>query len=143
MKRTGIIRVGLVVGALATGKAVQQDRRLFGRLRRQVRTTLGVEMEGAAIGEVAARFKKQAIVIKAVSDHADEDKDDSFRTFAPDELIISTHPVGRSNWLERDVVGKARERFALPVTHVVVDLDAAQAPATASQNGASTAATSI
>jgi hypothetical protein len=50
--------------------------------------------------------------------------DDALRTFAPDELIISTHPEGRSNWLERNVVTHARERFALPVTHVVVDLEA-------------------
>jgi len=50
--------------------------------------------------------------------------EDALRTFRPDELIISTHPLGRSHWLERGVVEKARERFALPVTHVVVDLDA-------------------
>ncbi len=50
--------------------------------------------------------------------------EDALRTFRPDELIISTHPQGRSHWLERGVVQKARERFALPVTHVVVDLDA-------------------
>ncbi len=50
--------------------------------------------------------------------------EDALRTFRPDELIISTHPPGRSHWLERGVVEKARERFALPVTHVVVDLDA-------------------
>jgi hypothetical protein len=50
--------------------------------------------------------------------------EDALRTFAPDELIISTHPEGRSNWLERGVVSGARERFAMPVTHVVVDLDA-------------------
>jgi hypothetical protein len=50
--------------------------------------------------------------------------EDALRTFRPDELIISTHPEGRSHWLERGVVEKARERFALPVTHVVVDLDA-------------------
>ncbi len=50
--------------------------------------------------------------------------EDALRTFAPDELIISTHPEGRSHWLERGVVSGARERFALPVTHVVVDLDA-------------------
>jgi GABA permease len=49
--------------------------------------------------------------------------EDALRTFAPDELIISTHPPGRSNWLERGVVTSARERFALPVTHIVVDLD--------------------
>jgi GABA permease len=50
--------------------------------------------------------------------------EDALRTFAPDELIISTHPEGLSNWLERGVVENARERFALPVTHVVVDLAA-------------------
>jgi hypothetical protein len=48
--------------------------------------------------------------------------EDALRTFAPDELIISTHPPERSHWLERGVVVGARERFALPVTHVVVDL---------------------
>ena len=48
--------------------------------------------------------------------------EDALRTFAPDELVISTHPEGRSNWLERGVVTGARDRFELPVTHVVVDL---------------------
>jgi hypothetical protein len=38
-------------------------------------------------------------------------------------VIISTHPPGRSHWLDRDVVERARERFDIPVTHVVVDLD--------------------
>ena len=47
--------------------------------------------------------------------------EDALRTFRPDELIVSTHPLGKSHWLERGVVEKARERFALPVTHVVVD----------------------
>jgi GABA permease len=50
--------------------------------------------------------------------------EDAVRTFQPDELVISTHPEGRSHWLERGVVEKAQERFALPVTHVIVDLDA-------------------
>lgn len=50
--------------------------------------------------------------------------EDAFRTFGPDEIIISTHPEGRSHWLERGVVTGARERFAVPITHVVVDLEA-------------------
>ena len=49
--------------------------------------------------------------------------EDALRTFGADEIIISTHPEGRSHWLERGVVEKARERFAVPITHVVVDLD--------------------
>jgi len=50
--------------------------------------------------------------------------EDALRTFGADEIVISTHPVGRSNWLERNVVGAARERFDVPITHVVVDLEA-------------------
>jgi hypothetical protein len=48
--------------------------------------------------------------------------EDALRTFGADEIIISTHPPGRSNWLEREVIHNARERFDLPITHVVVDL---------------------
>ena len=49
--------------------------------------------------------------------------EDALRTFGADEIIISTHPEGRSHWLERGVVSGARERFAVPITHVVVDLE--------------------
>src|ERR671932_1969291 len=49
--------------------------------------------------------------------------DDALCSFEADELIVSTHPPGRSNWLEKDVPDRAR-RFELPLTHVVVDLEA-------------------
>ena len=52
--------------------------------------------------------------------------EDALRTFGPDEVIISTHPEGRSHWLERGVVEHARERFDVPITHVVVDMDASR-----------------
>jgi hypothetical protein len=48
--------------------------------------------------------------------------EDALRSFGADEIIISTHPEGRSQWLERGVVSGARERFDVPITHVVVDL---------------------
>jgi rubrerythrin len=48
--------------------------------------------------------------------------EDVLREFPMDEIVIATHPPDQSTWLERDVVHKARERFApLLVTHVVVD----------------------
>jgi hypothetical protein len=50
--------------------------------------------------------------------------EDALRLFGADEIIISTHPEGRSHWLERGVVTGARERFAVPIQHVVVDLEA-------------------
>jgi hypothetical protein len=50
--------------------------------------------------------------------------EDALRLFGADEIIISTHPPGRSNWLEKGIVEGARERFSVPITHVVVDLEA-------------------
>ncbi len=65
----------------------------------------------AATGEIGDSDPVQAI-------------EDALRTFGADVVIISTHPEGKSNWLERGVVSSARERFTVPVTHVVVDLGA-------------------
>ncbi|WP_433937440.1 pentapeptide repeat-containing protein [Sorangium cellulosum] len=70
------------VGPIATGSAVREDPELFKRLRRSARKTLGVEMEAAAVGAVAEREGIRSIIAKAVSDHADHEKDDSFREFA-------------------------------------------------------------
>jgi hypothetical protein len=52
--------------------------------------------------------------------------EDGLRLFDADEIVISTHPEGRSHWLEKGVVQEARARFAVPITHVVVDLEAEQ-----------------
>ncbi len=48
--------------------------------------------------------------------------EDTLREFPADEIVVSTHPPGRSHWLEQGVVEQARLRFDVPVTHVVVDL---------------------
>jgi hypothetical protein len=53
--------------------------------------------------------------------------EDALCEFAADEIVISTHPPERSRWLEHGVVQRAREEIDLPVTHVVVDLEAEQA----------------
>jgi len=70
------------VGPIATGSVVREDPLIFERLARHVRKTIGVETEAAAIGHVAAHLGRPSIIVKAVSDHADHDKDDSFRSFA-------------------------------------------------------------
>jgi hypothetical protein len=50
--------------------------------------------------------------------------EDALREFPADEIVVSTHPPGRSHWLEQGVVEQARHRYDVPVTHVVVDLAA-------------------
>lgn len=76
------------------------------------------------LNHMVAQLLKEGI--KADGDVGDGDPlqaiEDALRRFSADEVIISTHPHGRSYWLERDVVSRARERYRLPVTHVIVDI---------------------
>ena len=68
-----------------------------------------------------------------VGDHHDPNTaiEDALREFPADELVISTHPPERSRWLESGVVERAREEIPLPLTHVVVDLEAEDAATSA------------
>jgi hypothetical protein len=61
-----------------------------------------------------------------VGDHHEPNAsiEDALREFPADEVIISTHPPERSRWLEGGVVERARREVPLPITHVVVDLQA-------------------
>jgi hypothetical protein len=47
---------------------------------------------------------------------------DALQTFDADQIVLFTHPGGRSNWLEEGVVDEARERFDRPVEHIVVEV---------------------
>jgi len=66
--------------------------------------------------------------LKAKGEIGDSDPnvaiEDALRVFPADEVVISTHPPERSRWLERGVVERARSDIDLPITHVVVDLEA-------------------
>jgi hypothetical protein len=92
-----------------------------------------VSDEDGARDDAAARLAVSLSALRAVGIQArgevgDADPvqalDDACRMFGPDEIIISTHPEGRSHWLETGVVDRARERVDVPITHVVVDLSA-------------------
>jgi hypothetical protein len=47
--------------------------------------------------------------------------EDGLHAFPAEEIVIATHPPGRSHWLEHRLVERARRRFEQPVVHVVVD----------------------
>jgi hypothetical protein len=91
-----------------------------------------VSDEDGARGEAQERLDQSLAALRSAGIHADGEigdadplqaVEDALRTFGPDEVIISTHPEGRSHWLERGIIAEARARFAVPVTHVVVDLE--------------------
>lgn len=81
-----------------------------------------MELSLIAIGELG---------VKARGEVGDSDPnvaiEDALRVFPADEIIVSTHPPERSRWLEGGVVERAREQVDLPITHVVVDLEAERA----------------
>jgi GABA permease len=47
--------------------------------------------------------------------------EDELRAFAADEVLISTYPRGRSNWLETGIVERLRDELEIPVTHIVAE----------------------
>lgn len=86
----------------------EEKARAGARQRLDEELRLLAELGVRARGEVGADDPLQAV-------------DDALRTFAANEIVISTHPLDRMNWLEEGVVGRVREAYRLPVTHVVVD----------------------
>lgn len=101
--------------------------------------------EDAARAEADHRLLESLAALAAEGVHArgevgDADPlqamDDALRTFGADEIVISTHPPGRSNWLEKDIIARARERYPIPITHVVVDLERERELESPAPNGA-------
>jgi hypothetical protein len=116
-KVEGADRASILVVAPALNSPVRQWASDEDPARRQAQQRLDESLAGLreagieAQGEIGDSEPLQAI-------------EDALRTFGADELIISTHPEGRSHWLERGLVESARRRFEVPITHVVVDLEA-------------------
>lgn len=67
---------------MASGSAVRSDDP-FREIQIPVRGTVAIDMEGAAFGRVMESFPGIAwLIVKAVSDYADRDKDDSYHDYA-------------------------------------------------------------
>ena len=83
----------------------------------------GIAAAGNRLATSVERCGAAGVAVRAALGDADplQALEDGIRTFSPTEVIVATHPEGRSNWLERGLVAQARERFDVPITHVVVD----------------------
>jgi hypothetical protein len=71
--------------------------------------------------EVTGRVGDPSIALGAI--------EDELRLSGADEVILSTLPRGKSNWLETGIVERLRAELDIPITHKVVDLEDAPAPA--------------
>jgi hypothetical protein len=90
---------------------------LLGQARVRLRTALDRVGHGLVVaGEISEADPLQAI-------------EDTFATFAPDEVIVSTRSERAASGLEPRLAGLVRERFAVPVRHLVFEPgSAAQEP---------------
>ena len=63
--------------------------------------------------------------IDAAGDTGEEDPllalQDALATYEADEIVLFTHAGDKRNWLEEGLVEQAKERFTVPVRHMVVD----------------------
>ena len=87
--------------------------------------------EDDARGE-AAQVADDAAAAVAAEDHVEAEVGDSdpvqaiedaLRTFEADEVVVVTPSGEEANWLETDAGAEARERFGVPVRHLVYDGD--------------------
>jgi hypothetical protein len=118
----GPIRVTVIcpVNAPVDGYVVYEDTRRASAGRRLEKTLELLRSHGIA----AQGFVVDSDPVVAVRD--------SFAQLVPppDEIVVSTHPSGRSGWLRRDVVERIRTATrGIPVEHVVVDLTREGGPA--------------
>ncbi len=145
----GVYRLLVVANETVSGRALlnEIERRCAAHERSEILVVvpaltssrlehLAHDVDGAIV-EARERLDRSLTTMRAaglsargeVGDHHDPNVaiEDALRAFAADEVIVSTHPPQRSKWLERGVVERARKEIPLPVTHVVVDLEAESA----------------
>jgi hypothetical protein len=108
----GSRRVEALVVAPTIGSRVARwtgDEAQFAEARRHLEDTVAA-LVGAGIaarGETGADDPLQAA-------------DDGLREFPADEIVFVTKPGTSTDWAERGVVEAARQRYAVPVTHLPV-----------------------
>jgi hypothetical protein len=117
-----------VVGSRAEGAPRADVLVIAPALNSRVRYWLSDEDEarrsaGIPLAESLARLR--AAGIEAAGRIGDPDPmlaiADALHEYGADQIVIPTRRTGRSHWLARDVVERARRSFAQPVVQVVVE----------------------
>ncbi|HVT00065.1 MAG TPA: hypothetical protein VHE08_06065 [Solirubrobacterales bacterium] len=89
----------------------------------------GMDLARERMARSVAALREVGVEVRAELGDPDPNMaiEDALRVFPADEIVISTLPPERSRWLEHEVVERTRREVDLPMTHVVVDLDAGPA----------------
>jgi len=69
------------IGKIATGDKFISDREYLEEIKLQIPNLLAIEMEGAAVAQVAYQEKVPCVILRTISDSADEEAATSFDIF--------------------------------------------------------------
>lgn len=82
-----------------------------------------IERAEAVQEETVERLDEEGI--DAAGDTGESDPllaiQDTLATYPAEEIVLFTHRGGKRNWLEEGLVDEAKERFDVPVTHMVIE----------------------
>ena len=82
-----------------------------------------IERAEAVQEETVERLDEEGI--DAAGDTGESDPllaiQDTLTTYPAEETVLFTHRRGKRNWLEEGLVDEAKERFDVPVTHMVIE----------------------
>ena len=68
-------------GVIATGDSFMNDQKQLNELREKFPLAAAAEMEAAAIAQTCHQFRKPFVIIRSISDKADENANIDFKTF--------------------------------------------------------------
>lgn len=74
-------QIKIHLAPIATASHLQKDPKIWDSVERHVRTTLGIEMEAAAVGVAGQEMGIPFVIAKAVVDHTDGNKGDTFHSY--------------------------------------------------------------
>ena len=86
----------LYKGCIATGDMFISDREKINKLSREIKGLYAVEMEGAAFAQVAFQEKVNWLVIRTISDEANENASSDFNDFLSDYQFKSFDLIQRT-----------------------------------------------
>jgi nucleoside phosphorylase len=128
----------LHVAPIGSGSRVIENEEIWAFISRSMRKALGLEMEAAALGELAHRLRRNRldfIVMKGVMDFANRGRDDHFKEFAARasaecllwflrEHVLTEPAAGFDDLLSPGTLpapsGRASPSFLLNARHMIV-----------------------
>jgi len=75
----------------------------------------------ALAGGIAEQVRTDAVETEVGDTDPVQAIHDALATFEADEIVVLTCPEDKTTWLEQGTAEEARERFDVPVRHLVID----------------------